>query len=160
MKSSVSWGNECSQFSNVLSGIQQGSLLGPKFFNLVMDKLLELLENNKLGCHVGGEFAGAFAYADDLIVLSSSVMQLQCILNLFCNFGKECDLTFNIDMSCCGCIGIPIYVKQPVLVLDGKVLRWADNFCYCNMRANLIVKKLQQTYLTNIAQLYERLYDS
>ena len=82
MKSCVSWGNECSQFFNVLSGIQQRSLLRPKFFNLVMDKLLELLENNKLGCHVGGEFAGAFAYADDLIVLSSSVMQLQCILNL------------------------------------------------------------------------------
>ena len=130
MKSCVSWGNECSQFFNVLSGIQQGSLLGPKFFNLVMDKLLELLENNKLGCYVGGEFAGAFAYADDLIVLSSSVMQLQCILNLCCNFGKECDLTFNIDKSCCGCIGIPISVKQPVLVLDGKVLRWADSFYY------------------------------
>ena len=74
---------------NVLSGIQQGSLLGPTFFNLVMNKLLELLENNKSGCRVGGEFAGAFAYADDLIVLSSSVMQLQCILNLCCNFGKE-----------------------------------------------------------------------
>ena len=95
-----------------------------------MDKLLELLENNKLGCYVGDEFAGAFAYADDLIVLSSSVMQLQCILNLCCNFGKECDLTFNIDKSCCWCIGIPISVKQPVLVLDGKVLRWADSFCY------------------------------
>ena len=119
MKSCVYWGNECSQFFNVLSGIQQGSLLGPKFFNLVMDKLLQLLENNKLGCHVGGEFAGAFAYADDLIVQSSSVMQLQCILNLCCNFGKECDLTFNIDKSCCGCIGIPISVKQPVVELQG-----------------------------------------
>ena len=99
MKSYVSWGNECSQCFNVLSGIQQGSLLGPQFFNLDMDKLLELLENNKLDCYVGGEFAGAFAYADDLIVLSSSVMQLQCILNLCCNFGKECDLTFNIDKT-------------------------------------------------------------
>ena len=95
---------------NVLCGIQQGSLLGPKFFNIAMDKLLELLENNKLGCYVGGAFAGAFAYADDLIVLSSSVMQLQCILNLCCKFGKECDLTFNIDKSCCGCIGIPISI--------------------------------------------------
>ena len=92
--------------------------------------LLALLENNKLSYYVGGEFASAFAYADDLIVLSSSVMQLQCILNLCCNFGKECDLTFNIDKSCCGCIGIPISFKQPVLVLDGKVLRWADSFCY------------------------------
>ena len=57
-------------------------------------------------------------------------MQLQCISNLCCNFGKECDLTFNIDKSCCGCIGIPISVKQPVLVLDDKVLRWADSSCY------------------------------
>ena len=123
MKSCVSCGNECSQFFNVLFGIQQGSLLGPKFFNLVMDKLLELFENNKLGCYFGGEFAGAFADADNLIALSSSVMQLQYILNLCCNFSKECDLTFNMDKSFCGCIGIPISVKQPVLVLDGKVLR-------------------------------------
>ena len=41
-----------------------------------MDKLLELLDNNKLGCYVCGEFLGAFAFVDDLIVLSSSVMQL------------------------------------------------------------------------------------
>ena len=116
-------GNECSQFCNVLSGIQQGSLLGPKVLNFVLEKLLELLENNKLGCYVGGEFAGAFAYADDFIVMSSSVMQLQCILNLCCNFGSECDSTVNIDKSCCGCIGIPISVKQPVLVLNVKVLR-------------------------------------
>ena len=102
-----------------------------------MDELLKLLENSKLGCHVGGEFAGAFAYADDLIVLSSSVMHLQCILNLFCNFGKECDLTFNIDKSCCGCIGIPISVKQPLLVLNSQVLRWADSFCYLGV--NLLV---------------------
>ena len=57
-------------------------------------------------------------------------MQLQCIFNLCCNFCKECDLTFNIDKSCRGCIGKPISVKQPLLVLDGKVLRWADSFCY------------------------------
>ena len=31
MKSCVSWGNEYLQFFNVLSGIQQGSLLGPNF---------------------------------------------------------------------------------------------------------------------------------
>ena len=88
-----------------------------------MDTLLKLLENNKLGCHFGGEFADAFAYVDDLIALSSSAMQLQYILNLCCNFCKECDLIFNMDKSCCGCIGIHISVKQSVLVLDGKVLR-------------------------------------
>ena len=30
-------------------------------------------------------------------------------------------------------LGIPISVKQSVLVLDGKVLRWADGFCYLSV---------------------------
>ena len=40
------------------------------------------LNTAELKLIIYGEFAGAFAYADDHIVLSSSVMQLQCILNL------------------------------------------------------------------------------
>ena len=83
-----------------------------------------------MGFHVGREVADAFAYAGDLIVLSSSCIQLQCILNQCCNFGIECDLTFNTDKSCCGCIGIPIAVKQPLFVLDNKLLKWADSLCY------------------------------
>ena len=42
----------------------------------------------------------------------------------------ECDLTFNIGKSRSGCIGIPISVKHLVFVLDGKLLKWADRFCY------------------------------
>ena len=137
MKSCVSWGNEYSEFFNVLSSIQQGSLLGPKFFNLVIDKLVELLENNKLDCHVGGEFAGAFAYADDLLVLSSSVTQLQCILKLCCNFGKECHLNFNIDKSCCRCIGILFLLNSLYLYL---MVRYSDGLIvFCFLGVNSLV---------------------
>jgi hypothetical protein len=70
-----------------------------------MDKLLSTLECSGLGCHVAGLFAGAIAYADDLIVLSASVCQLQLILDLCTQFGKSCDLLFNCDKSLCGAVG-------------------------------------------------------
>ncbi len=41
-----------------------------------MDALLNELANSGLGCHMGGMFAGAFGYADDLKLLTPSVWVL------------------------------------------------------------------------------------
>ena len=41
-----------------------------------MDKLLKLLHDSRLGCHVGGVFVGAVTYADDIILLSASCVKL------------------------------------------------------------------------------------
>ena len=54
-----------------------------------MDKLLFLLQNSRLGCHIENLFAGAIAYADDLIVLSVSVRHLQLILDLCVDLVKN-----------------------------------------------------------------------
>ena len=42
-----------------------------------MDELLSWLRKSGVGCHVGGVFAGAVGYADDLLLLapSRSVME-------------------------------------------------------------------------------------
>ena len=52
-----------------------------------MDKLLFLIQNSRLVCHIENLFAGAIAYTDDLIVLSASVCYLQLILDLCVDFG-------------------------------------------------------------------------
>ncbi len=56
-----------------------------------------ILENSGLGCYVAGLFAGAIAYADDLVILSASVYQLQLILGICADSGKRCDLVFNCE---------------------------------------------------------------
>jgi hypothetical protein len=59
MLSCVKWRNSESVYFNVLSGCPEGSILGPKCFNIVMDKLLIKLEKSGLGCYAGNVFAGA-----------------------------------------------------------------------------------------------------
>ena len=73
MTSYVKWTNCESVYFSVLLVCPEESILRPKFFNMVMDKLLLELEKSGLGCYVGNSFAGVVAYADDVILLSASV---------------------------------------------------------------------------------------
>ena len=50
------------RFFSIKSGCLQGSILGPKFVNLVIDKLIVNLERSHLDCFVGNCFADTFAY--------------------------------------------------------------------------------------------------
>jgi hypothetical protein len=137
MRSCVKWSNDKSQMFSVMSGCPEGSILGPKFFNLVMDKLLLCLHDSKLGCYVGQCFAGAFAYADDIILLSGSVMGLQLMLNICYNFGICCDLLFNVDKCFCGLVGRLVGNVFPVFNLGGRVVPVTDSLVYLGVTFKL-----------------------
>ena len=68
MKSCIFRRNSISEFFSIKSGFPQGAVFWTKFFNLVIDKLIVNLERICLGCFVGNCFAGAFTYADDIIL--------------------------------------------------------------------------------------------
>jgi hypothetical protein len=97
--------NVVSTCFNVLSGTPQGSLLGGKFFNFIIDKLLTQLDDAQIGCHINGLFAGAIAYADDIMLLSASVVQMREMLEICYKFGISCDLKFNCAKSFWGLVG-------------------------------------------------------
>ena len=66
----------------VKNGVRQGAVLSPTLFSLYMNSLLLQLKDSGFGCHIGNEFYGALAYADDVALLCPSRSGLQEMLNL------------------------------------------------------------------------------
>ena len=63
-----------------LRGIQQGSVLSPTFFLVVMDKMLQKLEDENAGISICNLFLGGASHADDIRAISTSkkVSENQC----------------------------------------------------------------------------------
>ena len=72
----------CQRAFQCVVGIRQCGLCGilsPVLFNMYADVLINQLCCTGLGCYVGSVayYVGCIAYADDMILLSSSVKMLQ-----------------------------------------------------------------------------------
>ena len=76
-------------------GYEQGGNISPVVFSIYTDYILHGLKSNGLGCHVGAVFAGALAYADDIILLSPSRSALDDMLDNAAMLSGDLNLKFN-----------------------------------------------------------------
>jgi hypothetical protein len=54
----------------ISNGVRQGAVLSPILYCIYMNDLFEILRNSRSGCKVANLLAGAFEYADDLLLRS------------------------------------------------------------------------------------------
>ena len=91
----VRWNSATSHYFNVTNGVKQGGVISPSILRVYMDGLLNELQQNGVGCHMGKVFAGAFAYADDTILLSPSVQALNTLLFICNDYASRYDVKLN-----------------------------------------------------------------
>jgi len=99
LSSVVRWNGVYSSAFKVITGVCQGGILSPLYFNMYVDDLIHNLENSGFGCYIGLHFLGCFMYADDIILLSPSVCGLQCMLDKCVQYGVEHNILFNVKKS-------------------------------------------------------------
>ena len=64
-----------------------------------MNELLYKLEESGPGCKLCNEYCGILMYADDILLLCSSVTKLQLMINICESFGIEMGVTFSLLKS-------------------------------------------------------------
>ncbi len=109
-----------------------------------MDGLLTELANSGYGCYMGGGFAGAFSYVDDLKHLTPSVYALHQMAHICENYAKRYDITFNAKKS-----QVIIYkaytVKppDPCIVINGATVKCFNNVIHLG---HLLTENVYEMY--------------
>ena len=102
----------------------------PILFALLVDKLLNKLQLSGLRCYVACTCYNGFMYADDLILVSNSVTDLQMLLNLSAVIFMLLDLPINITICSCLRIGPRCKVECSVLKIHDADVQWVKSIKY------------------------------
>ena len=93
----VKWNKSESDSFNISNGVKQGAIISAPLFAIYIDPLLSKLNKTKKGCYIGNICANAFAYADDIVLLSPSCSALRQLIKICEHFANEYVINFNPD---------------------------------------------------------------
>ena len=112
----------------------------PALFAVYIDGLIQTIQNQGLGCHTGLLSMAIFMYADDLVILSSSVTDLQRLINTCLNEFVALDQSINASKSICIRIGRHYNSVCNRVFINGSPIAWSDQFTYLGVAIKSAVK--------------------
>jgi exonuclease III len=127
---SVKWGNSYSRLVSLSNGIRQGSILSPFLFSVYTNDLLVKLQLSKLGCHINYINFNAFMYADDLLLLSLSLADLQKMLHICLGELQNLDMCVNVKKSCIIRIGKSYNSQVSDIYVGDTPIPWGKAMTY------------------------------
>ena len=84
----------------IKKGVRQGCVLSPYLFNVLAEMVMrEALESYKGGIQLGGRRLTNLRYADDIVLLACSEMELQELVNRIDNVSRKYSLMINVDKT-------------------------------------------------------------
>ena len=96
----VKWGKSVGKLYLVDTGVRQGGILSP-IFKLYIDETLKDLNNMNEGCKFGLSRISIIAYADDMVILSNSIVGLRKLYKIFKIKLENMNLKININKTKC-----------------------------------------------------------
>ena len=91
----VLWAGQLGSPISVQRGTRQGGITSPALFNIFYKDLIDKLSQEKCGVQIGDRQYNVMNYADDVLLLSTSVSGLQTLINTATQTIGEQGLHFN-----------------------------------------------------------------
>ena len=71
------------------------NILSPLLFNIYVNSVISSLWSPDLECHISDVFVGCIRYADDILLISASLIKLQKMIDICHSQGERLDIKFN-----------------------------------------------------------------
>ena len=126
----VNWNGIFSSMFSPEAGIRQGGILSLVLFAVYVNSLLEKLQNGGTGCHLGRLFMSALMYADDLVLVSGSIADLQSMIDICVSELCCLDMKINSKQSSCIRFGKNYNHESVHICIDGVLLPWSPYLKY------------------------------
>ena len=111
-------------------GVRQGSITSPWMFNLVYQELVQRVNELNCGISIGDKRFNSFCNADDLLLASTTITGLQCMIDACTDYAQAHGLNFNASKTTWSINGKPAFTTEPTLVLKGTVLTKENTIKY------------------------------
>ena len=103
-------------------------------FNVFINKMIVKLKLNRIGCSIGSSFLGCVMYADNIILLSSSVAGLQGMLDICFETCIDLHLKFNCNKSFCIVFGPAAKFTLAPMLLGQDHIQWVNSINYLGVK--------------------------
>jgi hypothetical protein len=149
----VRWNGALSSCFECLCGVRQGGVLSPVLFTLYVDDVIVNLRSANLGCSIHNVYVGCVMYADDLVLIASSVCTLQSMINICSEEITYLDMKFNA-------------AKSSVMRIGKRFKHQCSSLTVCNVSLQFVseIKYLGiyiisgQHFLLDISKLKSKFY--
>ena len=86
---------------SIKSGVGQGGILSPVLFSLYINSIIGELVSSASACHIGKCYIECLVHADDIILLSVSLIKLQNMLDIRYDCANSLNVKFNARNRVC-----------------------------------------------------------
>jgi hypothetical protein len=114
----------------ITAGVRQGGILSPALFVLYTGILISTLQDLNIGVKVWGNYVGCLLYADDILLLSTSVTELQKMLSVCQAVLSDLALAINAKKSCYMRCGSRSRFPSADVAIDGVELPRVNKLRY------------------------------
>jgi len=125
----VTWCDASSEYFLASNSVKQGDVLVPVLLRIYLDNLLVRLAKPGIGCYIGNTFVGAFAYADDIVLVSPSATGMRKQPRICDSYAAEYSISFNASKSKCMVISPRRRrsIRYSEFVVEGKPMEFVSS---------------------------------